>query len=265
MAADGPPKCTILSVAEGRAFLEEEVLIGSDEGLDLCVMAGALIQISAMKDVPATARCAVQLITLILAQLKLESVSEVVANTMEKSLKALLAKTVEKVTDSLKDSIESLISEIRAASTNVATSTTQIAAMTTSYRDALKNSPSLVGRANTMDVCVCAREGVKARQLLIDTRAPGQGLLSRVSNVGLVDAANKAIQGMDSSSGYKFVSAKRLNNGGIFLEMNGEAAAEWNQWPRCQGHLSGSTLARCCDQELRLSSGSSVCPTPFQD
>ena len=42
--------------------------------------------------------------------IKLESVSEVVANTMEKSFEALLAKTVEKVTDSLKDSIESSIS-----------------------------------------------------------------------------------------------------------------------------------------------------------
>ena len=167
-AANGPPQHTIHSVAEGRAFLEEEALIGSDEGLDLDVMAGALIQISAMKGMPATARYAVRSITLILAQLKLESISEVVANMMEKSFEALLAKTVEKVTDSLKDSIESLILEIRAASTNVATSATQIAAMTTLYRDALKNSLGLAGGANTMDVCVHAREGVKAQQLLID-------------------------------------------------------------------------------------------------
>ena len=108
-------------------------------------MAGALIQISAMKGVPATARYAVRLIALILVQLKLESISEVVANTMEKSFEALLAKTVEKVTDSLKDSIESSILEIRAASTNVATSATQIAATTTSYRDALKKSLGLAG------------------------------------------------------------------------------------------------------------------------
>ena len=38
-----------------------------------------------------------------------------------------------------------------------------------------------------------------------------------------------------------------------------------DQWPRCQGRLSGSTLARCRDQEPRLPSGSSVCPAPFQE
>ena len=168
-AANGPPQCTIHSVAKGRAFLEEEVLIGSDEGLDLDVMAGALIQIPAMKGMTAMARYAVQSIALILAQLKLESISKVVANMIEKSFEALLAKTVEKVTDSLKDSIESLILEIRAASTNMATSATQIAATTTSYRDALKNSLGLAGGANIMDVRVRTREGVKAQQLLIDT------------------------------------------------------------------------------------------------
>ena len=66
-------------------------------------------------------------------------------------------------------------------------------------------------------------------------------MLSGVSNVGLVDTANKVIQGMDGSSGYKFFSAKRLNNGGILLKMNGEAAADWINGPGvCHGSSPNS-------------------------
>ena len=40
-------------MVEGRAFLKEEGLIDGEEGLDLDVMVGMLIQISLMTDIPA--------------------------------------------------------------------------------------------------------------------------------------------------------------------------------------------------------------------
>ena len=65
-------------MVEGRAFLEEEGLINWEEGLDLDVMVGMLIQISLMTDMPARVSHVVQLAVFILAQMKLESVSKAV-------------------------------------------------------------------------------------------------------------------------------------------------------------------------------------------
>ena len=46
-----------------------------------------------------------------------------------------------------------------------------------------------------------------------------------------MEVANNSIQNMDGAMGHRFVSAKRLNNGGILLEMNSELAAGWLNGP----------------------------------
>ena len=82
-------------------------------------------------------------------QLKSEPVSKALVSTMEKRVDAMMAKTVERVTESLKDTIDSTVTEIQAVSTNMATSATQIAATTTSYRDALKSMLNVSDGTNT--------------------------------------------------------------------------------------------------------------------
>ena len=83
-----------------------------------------------------------------------------------------------------------------------------------------------VGHA-TLDVRVWAREGIKMCQVLIDTKAQGQGLLLGISNVGLNEAANDAIWDMDRAEKHHFVSMRQLNNGGILLELDSEGAMVW--------------------------------------
>jgi len=227
------PKCTILSVAEGQAFLEEEAFIDLDEGLDLDVMVGALIQILLTKGMPVAAGYAVRSVALILAQMKIDSVSEALVSAMETKIEGMLAKTAERTLRSMKELADVTTAELKAASTDVATSATQIVVTTTSYRDALKSipnpnpSPGPTAGACALDICIRAREGIKARQILVDAQIPGKELLPGVSNNGLAEAANSAVRNMDGGAIHSFVSAKRLSNGGILLEMNSKGAASW--------------------------------------
>ena len=160
----GALQCTILSAADGKVFLEEEALIDSDEGLDLDAMVSSLIQISLMDGMSATARDAVCSVVPILVWLKLEPVSETLVRAMEKRVDVMMVKTVEKVTESLKGTIDSTVAELWAASTNMATSATQITATTISYRDALRSSLNAPGGASPMGTRLAprlqAREGV---------------------------------------------------------------------------------------------------------
>ena len=87
-------------------------------------------------------------------------------------------------------------------------------------------SGPVVGAA-TLDVRVRAREGIKTCQVLVDAGAPGQGPLPGASNANLVDTANKAARSMEGVGEHHFVSARRLNNGGVLLEMDSDMVASW--------------------------------------
>ena len=117
----------------------------------------------------------------------------------------------------------------------------QIAATTVSYRDVLKNTAaSPAAGAATLDARVRAWEGVKARQVLIDASAPNQPLHQAASNQQLVSLANNALCGMEDPPPHCFVGARRLNNGGLLLEMDSEEAAAWISGP----HVKASFLHR---------------------
>ena len=51
---------------------------------------------------------------------------------------------------------------------------------------------------------------------------------------GLVEAANAALHDMEDAANHRFVSARRLGNGGVLLEMDSEAAACWLSAPASQ-------------------------------
>ena len=118
------PKCTILSVVEGRAFLEEEGFIDQEEGLDLDVMVGMLIQISLMTDMLARVSHAVRSAALILVQMKLESVGEAMLSAMETRLEGMVARATETAASLLRMLVDTMPVEIKAASMDVATSAT---------------------------------------------------------------------------------------------------------------------------------------------
>jgi hypothetical protein len=77
------------------------------------------------------------------------------------------------------------------------------------------------------DARVHAREGIKLRQVLIDTATPGEKILEDTDNTGLARKANKVVSAMGSNDTYRIVSARRLSNGGIVFEFTSEEAAKW--------------------------------------
>ena len=76
----------------------------------------------------------------------------------------------------------------------------QFKATATSYRDVLMSKGLLMSptaAAITMDMRVRAREGIKACQILIDAQNHREGILQGTSDVGLVKAANVALQHLE--------------------------------------------------------------------
>ena len=101
---------------------------------------------------------------------------------------------------------EDTIAEIKQASTALTESSTQIAATATSYQDALKSTvagPTML--QTSIDARVCAREGIKARQVLVDALTPSQQLHPSANNIQLVTQANEALHNTGSPSPHRFV------------------------------------------------------------
>src|SRR6266481_2113807 len=222
------PTCMIRNAVDAKAFLQEESIIGADEELDMDVMLGALIHISADQDVPLAARQAVRSVALILNQLKMDAVGHTLISMIEQRIDTLVEKVIERVMGTLKTAVDLMVAELKAASMTMSTSATQFSATTTSYRDALHDTPAntMAGTA-TLDVQIRAREGIKTRQVLLDAWAPGQALLPGSANSDIVEVGNKVIAVTEGAAEHRFVSARWLNNGGILLELNSEAAATW--------------------------------------
>src|SRR6266481_1660849 len=249
--ADDSLQITVRDVDQGRCFLEDKQLIETDTELSVNDLVEALISISVLCDMPLLTRNAVRLVGLLLDQEKLAGTGEAIINmiqckvddivdtaaqrainsakvAVEGRIDSMLEKATAKAADSLRATLETTAAELQMASTAVATSATQISATMTSYCDTLKGSSSGPAvRAATLDIRVRAHEGIKTCQVLVDAGAPGQGPLPGASNANLVDAANKAARSMEGIGEHCFVSARRLNNSGVLLEMDSDMVASW--------------------------------------
>ena len=134
--------------------------------------------------------------------------------------------------DVVKTTTQATISEIKSASTMLTESSTQMATMTTLYCDVLKSmTTSHVAMVPSLDSRVCMREGMKARQVLVDTLTPDQQLHWLANNAQLVMMANEALHSMEHPPTHQFMGVRLLNNGRLRLEMDSEAAASWLSQP----------------------------------
>ena len=189
------------------------------------MLAGTLVQISLFLGMSQATRDAMHAVAFLLTQVK-------PVDPGDMAVEGIVNQVVDKLTDVVKVTTQAAVAEIKSASTVLAESSTQFTATATSYRDVLtskwppSNSPA---GANTVDMRVRAREGIKLRQLLLDSqsRGRGEGILRGMSNTGLVEAANKALHNMVDPPEHRFVSAHRLGNGRVLLEMDIEEAACW--------------------------------------
>ena len=250
-AARGTPAApkkmpNIRTVEEGRICLEKDQLNEPEDLLDSDALAGALVQISLFLGLSQAARDAVHVVAFLMVQPKQARVEDV-------AVENVVDRVVDRLAEVVKTTTQAAVTEIKSASSALAESSTQMAATATSYWDALTSkgpSPNPIAAAATLDMRVRVREGVKLQQILINARSHGDCILWGISTVGLVDVANAALRSLEHGTDHRFVSAHRLNNRGVVLEMNSEAAIGWLGAPVTRalflGHFAPDSLVREC-------------------
>ena len=123
----------ICTAEEGRVCLEAAQLIELGDTLDTDALAGALVQVSFFPGMLQAARDAVREVVILMAQAML-------ANTDEVSTEGIMDRVVDRLVDIVKTATQAFVAEIKQASTALTKSSMQIAAMATSYQDALKST-----------------------------------------------------------------------------------------------------------------------------
>src|SRR6266481_1130985 len=221
--ADAVSGLKINTVDEGRLFLEDIEMVSLKDDNSLGTLVDTLGCIALFPGLPATVINAICSVALLLAQ------SQEKAATSRGSM---VERALVKLTGNVMSVTQAAIAEIKAASLAITELSTQIAATTSTYPDALKSSTANpVASAAMLDARVRAREGIRVRQVLVDALATGQQLHQGVSNASLVESANKALDKMEDLPKHRFVGAKWLTNSGLLLEMDSEVVAQWISIP----------------------------------
>ena len=215
----------ICTAEEGRTCLEDAQLIEPGEALDLDVLASALYQISFFQGMLQATRDSVRTVALLMAK-------AVPADAGEDVIGGIVDRVVDKLSGAVKAATQAAVAEIKSTSTMLMESSTQMAAMATSYHDVLKSTAtSQATMTPSLDARVHVREGIKARQVLVDALTPDQQLHQAASNAQLVTLANEALHRAERPLAHRFIGIRQLNNGGLLLEMDSEAAALWLSQP----------------------------------
>ena len=107
-------------------------------------MAGSLVQISLLEGIPAPVRLAVCLVVLILAQLKMESISETLLEMMGPKVDAMVGKAAAMLTE-IETAAEKSLKGLCTATQGVSDSTAKLTETSTNYRDALLRHPAQTG------------------------------------------------------------------------------------------------------------------------
>ena len=227
---------TTLSAEEGRAYLEEEAFIEPGESADAEVLAGALVQIALMEGMTPKASHAVRSVALMLAQLRSVTVGDSALESMETKVATLVRKATEK----MEVAISNMTEVLKAAAQGLTDNTVKLTETTASYKDVLANAaprrpPGHVAPVHPPALAprLQAREGVRARQVLIDIddcTGPEAAALSASSVADLKRRLDKALHGCGDDGApvpYKARAVTRLKNGGILMELESDEAVEW--------------------------------------
>ena len=206
-----------LSAEEGRAFLEEEAIIDSEERIDPDVLVGALVQTALIDRMTPKASHTVYSVALILVQLKLDSIGDSILKNVELKLDALVDKAAEKAAviagsqlpqmstlATVAREVQEKLTEVAASLAGMSGDTSKLTEMVTSYRDIVAHMgpsgsphqlPSLT-RPTPLAPRLQAREAVKVRQVLLDfndTSDPAAEALLGGSVTVLKDRLNEVL------------------------------------------------------------------------
>ena len=108
------PKHMICSAEEGRTYLEEEALIDPGEHVDMDAMAGTLVQVSLLEGIQALVSLTVRKVALILAQMKMEFMSETLLKMMEPKIDLIVGKAADKLAE-MGTAAKKTLEDLRAA------------------------------------------------------------------------------------------------------------------------------------------------------
>ena len=107
-------------------------------------MAGSLVQISLLEGIPAPVCLAVHSVALILAQLKMESISETLLEMMGPKVDAMVGKAVARFAE-IEMAAKKTLEGLHAATQGVSDSTAKLTETSTNYRDVLLHHPAQTG------------------------------------------------------------------------------------------------------------------------
>ena len=212
----------IKDAVEGQNFLEKHSLLCppgqsvTHSSLSIC-----LHQISALQAMPKQAVNAIRAVAFLLEEMENTQIHDTIRDTLDSQLtdltsdmRLLVDDAKDKITEHLK------IAEERLAKFSQAQTTppTQVRPVTNSYASVLVHAPA---HANPR---VAAREGIKARQFLLEGIKNSK--FSHLDSVQLKNELNKILVDLGLPTG-KLRSVTSSRNGGTVVEAESDEAATW--------------------------------------
>ena len=230
----------ISTAEEGRAFLEKfQLIVPSGDELSAESLAVSLFHISELKGVHLPVKNAVRSVAYLLRELGSNETAKIVAERViskgeEENNK--LSSSVSSLTREIKEAVNTAISDVQATlSEAVKKLTNEVQAISAQvpndssspsspYRNALMR-PADAALQSRVDPRVRAREGIRLRQVLLECSKDSAYHTYEIPKV--IERFNKVIKKISSTTNHKVMSATRLRNGGLLLEMDSEEGAGW--------------------------------------
>jgi len=226
----------INNARDARKFLESRLLLVPDGATPTPnVMSTALFQIAAMQGVPGLAMRAIRAAAYLMEEIEEEAIAITTRDAVADQMTYMMEE-MKNITEHLKETITAEIAnQIKTIEETTTAALKQIKEAKLSNQDGNHNKieiphTQIAGRMATrgkeIDPRIAAREGIKARQLLLDF--PQISPIHNVSNTEVKNIIQKAInQACVEDITHEIRSTERLPNKGILIEMLTDEGAKW--------------------------------------
>ena len=186
-----------------------------------------------MSDIPEPVSLAVHAVA-ILAQVKLESISDMLLQMMEPKIDSMLGKAAGKFME-MEAVARKALEGLCVVTQGVSDLTTKLAETSSNYHDTLLCRPPQPGLTSPSFLShlpprLKAREGIKARQVLMDFKINhdmGQAPFSDDSIATLKGKFDKTLQDSQDAHEFKIRAVTHLWNSGVLMELDSEGAVTW--------------------------------------
>jgi hypothetical protein len=229
----------IKDAEDGKKLLLSTRIVAPEADFLFSQLVDATFHISTMQGVPKHISDALRAVGFIMRDTDLRTQSIIIASAVNDRLEELYVdptpplmttehlrevleiqkkETLKEMAKQLDARLDELKKELTDTAGVIKSSTSDILATTTSYRDAiLKNAPAAPSQA-LKDPKATAQEDTKAKQILINiVDKSALDNLSRCSSVQLIEMVNKALHAAGFGSEERFLGLTRLANGGFLF------------------------------------------------